>query len=69
MSREIKQSPFEQYPHLAELMKEAKTCVLYSTKYWNLRCRYLEKSLDQTYGKQERDNCTTLYLTLLGREL
>ncbi len=66
---ELKQDPFEQYPHLAELKKEAETVIAGSAKYWKLRCRYLEKVIDETYGNVERNNCRRLYYILQKREI
>ena len=65
---ELKQDPFEQYPHLAALKKEAKTIKAGSLTYWKLRCRYLEKTIDETYSISERNNCRTLYKILANRE-
>jgi hypothetical protein len=61
------QDPFIKYPHLAALKREAETGTLNSAKYWELRCRYLEKTIDETYSISERDNCRRLYLILQKR--
>lgn len=60
--------PF-QIPHLAVLKKEAETVTVGTVMYWKLRCRYLEKTIDETYGNRERDNCRVLYMILQKREI
>jgi hypothetical protein len=65
---ELLPDPFAR-PHLADLKKEAETVAFNSVIYWQLRCQYLEKVIDETYSNTERDNCRTLYLILVKREL
>ena len=60
--------PFK-IPHLAALKKEAETVSPTSNQYWKLRCRYLEKVIDETYSNRERDNCRVLYMILQKREI
>jgi len=54
---------------IEELTTQSKTIPQNSLLYWKLRCKYLEKTLDQTYSVQERDNCRMLYNNLAKREL
>ena len=56
-------------PHLAALKKEAETVSANSLQYWKLRCKYLEKVIDETYSNPERDNCRVLYMILAKREI
>jgi CRISPR/Cas system-associated protein Csx1 len=46
---------------MEELIKEIKELKFNSQEYWKLRCKYLEKHIDPTYSKQERDNCYMLW--------
>ena len=65
---ELYPDPFDR-PHLAVLKKEVETVTPNSSLYWKLRCKYLEKVIDETYSNPERDNCRRLYLILVKREL
>jgi hypothetical protein len=65
---EIEPSRFEKYPHLQILKQEAESISCSSTIYWKLRCRYLEKAIDETYTIFERDTCEILYLIMAKRE-
>jgi len=65
---ELKPDKYKQYPHLAELKKECETVSFGSVRYWQLRCRYLEKVIDETYSTFERDNCREFYMILNRRE-
>lgn len=53
--------------HLKDLLKECETVTFGSTRYWYLRCHYLEKSIDTTYLRDERNNCNTFYSVLQKR--
>lgn len=55
------------YPHLAELEKEATNEPYGTKKYWQLRCQYLEKTIDKTYSVAENDNCRELYKILANK--
>ena len=59
----------EQIEAIKKLQKEVDTCSPNTLKYWKLRCRYLEKSIDPTYGQFERDNCFNFYRTLVKKEI
>ena len=65
---ELKPDKYKQYPHLAELKKECETVAVGRPRYWELRCRYLEKTIDETYSTFERDNCREFYKILVNRE-
>jgi hypothetical protein len=65
---ELKPNKYKQYPHLAELKKECETVPFGSSKYWKLRCNYLEKTIDETYSTFERDNCREFYKILAYRQ-
>lgn len=64
---EVKKSPFEEFPHLAALMNEAKSVHYGSCRYWEMRCIYLEKTIDETYSVFERNNSRELYKTLVNK--
>lgn len=64
---ELKPDRYKQFPHLAELKNECETVVVGSSKYWKLRCNYLEKTIDETYSVFERDNCREFYRILIRR--
>ena len=57
----------EDYPHLLELQKYISMLNINSKEYWQQRCIMLEKSLDPTYSKFERDNCYTFYKMLVNK--
>lgn len=67
-TKKIPMNRFEEYPHLDLLKKEAETVTPNSKEYWKLRCRYLEKTIDETYSTFERDTCRMLYMILVKRE-
>jgi len=52
---------------LKKLHNEAMNVKFDSLEYWKLRCTYLEKSQDPTYTPTERNNCFSLWRTLLIR--
>lgn len=53
--------------HIKDLFDEAKTVKSGSITYWQLRCLYLEKSIDPTYSDEERKNASSLYYILSRR--
>lgn len=53
--------------HIKALFDEAKTVKSGSTTYWQLRCLYLEKSIDPLYSDEERKNAADLHLILSRR--
>lgn len=55
-------------PHIKKLLTEAQSVDTKSAKYWELRCKYLEKSLDPTYLPDERNNAWQLHQVLAKRE-
>ncbi len=64
---EIKPDQYKLYPHLLELKKDCETVRFDSVKYWQMRCHYLEKTIDETYSVFERDNCREFYMILARR--
>jgi len=57
----------EDYPHLVEMKEKMKTLNRDSKSYWQYRCTMLEKSLDETYSKFERDNCFEFWRILANK--
>ena len=52
---------------LKALEDEAKSVRAGSVTYWQLRCLYLEKSIDPTYSEDERRNAANLHYILSRR--
>lgn len=64
IAEDIKQQAIE---IMEELKQQVNSIQLNSKDYWKLRSQYLEKSLDPTYSKVERDNCQILFNILKRR--
>lgn len=62
---ELKPDKYKQFPHLQKLKEEIEKVKLNSKEYWQLRCQYLEKTIDETYTIFERDNCREFYKMLV----
>jgi len=54
---------------MEKLIKQSKETSPTTLLYWKLRCKYLEKTIDNTYSVHERDNCRMLYENLRKREV
>jgi NTP pyrophosphatase (non-canonical NTP hydrolase) len=65
---EGKPSKYVKFPHLQKLKEEIEQVPAGSKKYWQLRCIYLEKTIDETYSVFERENCREFYLMLVNKQ-
>lgn len=60
----VKKLKLEDFPHLLLLKKQIEAIPVGTKEYWEQRCINLEKSLDPTYSKFERDNCNHFWRIL-----